>query len=533
MSRASENKRPNGGSYGAHLATSLDLSKYGKPSSTVSSASVSSEKTIKSTAADKLRQQKILEAWGSPSSQASRANSQLPGESSRVAASSAKHVASSAANPQARATKSTPTAEKVQANAVSQDSKFPCPYKDCDRGFAKLGNLLEHKMNEHDYCKVCNEDFEDYDALHQHKIVSDRHITCTVCSLDFRSEMGRDSHYTQMHGSAHNIKCRACNVTFAKGAALLLHFEQNLCHPEEKPGISADKFELHRAGVAMALQARNRKDDGEDDSLPAISGVPRRGSAAPSTTGGGVPIESTEQPDFLVKDDFPPLSRISEGRSPSPTGSNSSIYPLVEEHILNADNLAKLDQKQKNDGKPPRTSQAGWPVVGKDRDDLDERMANMSMSTKLFPNVKPAAVPEGYVHSYQPSNSGYSNLDFNTGIQLYQNTISGKWECPYFKCRFRSDIRQDLEAHIHDPGNGHRGFEHVCPSCLRRFKSPSALVAHLESASTRCKIRDSKGYNNILHLVSGGHLNVDGRHNDGSIRLLSPEDAGKIPDIIW
>lgn len=199
MSRAPGNKKPNGGSYGAHLATKLDLSKYGKPSATVSSASAASEKTIKSTATDKLRQQKILEAWGDPSSQASRTNSHLSGGPNRVAASSAKDIASSNSKPQVGASKSSlTTAEKLPANSVSQDSNFPCPYKGCDRGFAKLGKLLEHKLDEHDYCKVCNEDFEDWDALHRHKIMSNRHITCTVCSLDFKSEMGRDSHYTQV-----------------------------------------------------------------------------------------------------------------------------------------------------------------------------------------------------------------------------------------------------------------------------------------------------------------------------------------------
>lgn len=98
---------------------------------------------------------------------------------------------------------------------------------------------------------------------------------------------------------------------------------------------------------------------------------------------------------------------------------------------------------------------------------------------------------------------------------------------------YKCDLRQDLEIHFSDRNNGHRGFDHVCPSCLKRYKTPSALMAHLESATTRCSIRNSKGYGNVLHLVSGGHLNVDGRHNDGTTRIVSPEDAGKIPDIIW
>lgn len=99
--------------------------------------------------------------------------------------------------------------------------------------------------------------------------------------------------------------------------------------------------------------------------------------------------------------------------------------------------------------------------------------------------------------------------------------------------RFTCESRQELEYHFQDANNGHRGFDHVCPSCLKRYKTPSALMAHLESATTRCTIRESKTYGNVLHLVSGGHLNVDGRHNDGSARIVSPEDAGNTPEIIW
>ncbi|KAL8939298.1 MAG: hypothetical protein Q9216_003433 [Gyalolechia sp. 2 TL-2023] len=444
MSRARENHTPSGGPPGAHLATSLDLSKFGKSSTTASSASFASDKTSKPTAAEKLRKQKIIEAWGGPLSEASHANSQLPRRPTQAQASSPKHVASSVSNSHAPATEpSWPTAEQALANAVSQDSNFPCPYKDCDRGFRRLGDLLEHKMDEHDHCKICNEDFEDFDAFHDHKIASDRHITCTICSLDFKSEMGRDRHYTQMHGSAHNIKCRACNVTFAKGAALLLHFEHNLCRPEEKPGISAERFELQRAGIAMVMQARNKTDEeqGGNGSSYTVHGTPR-GSVAPSTVGGGVPIEPNEQPDFLTNDDFPPLSNAPEQCHPSPAMSDASTNLLMSEHhypALNAGNLAMLDQKNKTREKAPAAGEAGWPVSRKTKDDdLIEGMSNVSMSARLFPNAKGTPLPEGYVlpvpPSVQPSRSGYSNLDSSNSLQLRPNAISGQWECPYFKC---------------------------------------------------------------------------------------------------
>ena len=59
-------------------------------------------------------------------------------------------------------------------------------------------------------------------------------------------------------------------------------------------------------------------------------------------------------------------------------------------------------------------------------------------------------------------------------------------------------------------------------------------MAHLESPTVRCAIRESKGFGNILHLVSGGHLNIAGRHNDGSNRLVVPKDPAKTTEsMMW
>lgn len=238
-------------------------------------------------------------------------------------------------------------------------------------------------------------------------------------------------------------------MTFAKGAALLLHFEHNLCRPGVKPGITADRFETQRAGIAMVMQARNRKleEQGESGALDNLPRIPVGGSVAPSTVGGGVPIDFAEQPDFLrVSNDdetrslhFPPLSRASQGhRPPSPTESDASANFLLSEHdypALNKANLAKLDEKNLQDEDTPQVSVVGWRATGKGKDDVAEGVSNMSMSTKLFPGAQATPMPEGWAPpSVQPSKSGFSNLDFTNSIQLQPNAVSGQWECPFYKC---------------------------------------------------------------------------------------------------
>ncbi|KAL9043987.1 MAG: hypothetical protein Q9214_002843, partial [Letrouitia sp. 1 TL-2023] len=55
------------------------------------------------------------------------------------------------------------------AVSASRDAPFPCTYADCSRGFQTRPALKEHKIQEHDYCRVCDMDFEDDDAFNAHK----------------------------------------------------------------------------------------------------------------------------------------------------------------------------------------------------------------------------------------------------------------------------------------------------------------------------------------------------------------------------
>lgn len=78
----------------------------------------------------------------------------------------------------------------------------------------------------------------------------------------------------------------------------------------------------------------------------------------------------------------------------------------------------------------------------------------------------------------------------------------------------------------------HRGFVTNCPGCLRRFKTPSALAAHLESATTRCSIRESDQYGNTLAQVSGGFLGVEGMHSDGT-PFIKDAEKNDVRGVKW
>lgn len=75
-----------------------------------------------------------------------------------------------------------------------------CTFPDCPCRFNTIGEMKKHKScaPEHEYCARCDEDFENEERHLIHKIKSNKHIVCPICSVDFRSEGGRDGHIRQV-----------------------------------------------------------------------------------------------------------------------------------------------------------------------------------------------------------------------------------------------------------------------------------------------------------------------------------------------
>lgn len=61
--------------------------------------------------------------------------------------------------------------------------------------------MRHHKVTRHDYCLKCDLDFRDDAALLVHKVGSEKHIACPLCSEDFKSTDGRDRHVRQVSSS--------------------------------------------------------------------------------------------------------------------------------------------------------------------------------------------------------------------------------------------------------------------------------------------------------------------------------------------
>ena len=84
------------------------------------------------------------------------------------------------------------------SKSAKQDSKVPCTYKDCSRGFTKEADMKRHKDEDHDWCRLCDVDCADDEAFLEHKVQSEMHICCDICGEDFRSERGKERHMRQV-----------------------------------------------------------------------------------------------------------------------------------------------------------------------------------------------------------------------------------------------------------------------------------------------------------------------------------------------
>ena len=123
---------------------------------------------------------------------------QQPAEETSLLDTPLPHLHSKAAAA-AQALKPTPpmNAGKL-AKSAKQDSKVPCTYEDCTRGFTKESDMKRHKDEDHDWCRLCNVDCADDVAFLEHKVLSEMHICCDVCGEDFRSEKGKERHMRQV-----------------------------------------------------------------------------------------------------------------------------------------------------------------------------------------------------------------------------------------------------------------------------------------------------------------------------------------------
>jgi hypothetical protein len=106
-------------------------------------------------------------------------------------------------------------------------------------------------------------------------------------------------------------------------------------------------------------------------------------------------------------------------------------------------------------------------------------------------------------------------------IGKYWDPIRQCYACPTSKCKRQFRTTEEFRSHLFT--SSHVGGQVTCPSCLKRFVTTAAWVAHTESASKRCAIRNSYNYNQVMREITGGVLGTQGFNENGSVKFVAPK----------
>lgn len=187
------------------------------------------------------------------------------------------------------------------------------------------------------------------------------------------------------------------------------------------------------------------------------------------------------------------------------------------------------------------SSRAGSTSSGRQLKVWGDRHGKPASST-LFPNAKATPVTKEFsiaAYDEQMEREHGINImktrfwdprspDWNP--ERFYDSVISKYNCP-FVCELTFATPADLNRHIN---SDHRLTRMKCPSCLKYFKSATALMSHCESRGARCEINKADNFNIFLDRLSGGFLGVDEKvrpdHlNNPSFLITDPETSRMVP----
>ncbi|KAF2470105.1 uncharacterized protein BDR25DRAFT_262767 [Lindgomyces ingoldianus] len=394
--------------------------------------------------------------------------------------------------------------------------RVKCTYQDCQASFDTEKEMKRHKKYsvEHDYCQKCDEDFESYDELANHKAYRpDNHgKACRVCGEEFKSVSGLKRHIELAHRVDQKLPCIGCGEEFYRASLLIEHLEFGHCSM-----ISSSQFQGHIVHKFLITQLL--KGGPEYDRF--LQKISKHNAAVDDEDSGGVSLglmdeEAEELHDVefqAIKPDIPAESINLADKIPKP-------WPLLPSQAKSVDadsGLLSPFSKLSVDGDDDSTavaSTADESYVSATSRQFKVWGSGRSSST-LFPKAKPTPTEWSIAeHDQQLEEEHGINIlatrfwdptstDYNA--ERFFEPITGAYRCP-FPCEQAFDIPADLNKHIMDD---HRITTMRCPSCLKKYRSATALVAHCESRSSKCRVSQAEDFNVFLDRLTGGFLSVD------------------------
>ena len=361
----------------------------------------------------------------------------------------------------------------------------------------------------------------------------------------------------QRHPKAQSIECVACHEKFTRAFMLVQHIENNDC-----PCVNAEDFARQKAEKQVVKDAWAS----QLDPLGGFYGPSER----PSTTGhvdldnmtvlddnspshheAALDLHPTSTgacqarkpffgaPSRLALNNFPVLPKR-EPLEPSPNDSNLPSHDQDLMDLSQAENRTLPDANQRWVGNEnvarmlfPQTTSPHPSTTPSELGD-SERLssfttADQQQSSEVRPSMWSVLTEQSTYRPPLSDDPNASNVRVQSATRLiprsildpeqYYNEITERYECPSIRCRGKYATNEEFKAHL--LSEPHSGGKTQCPSCLNRFKTTWALIAHCESGSRKCQIRKTNNYDQILRELTAGLLGTDGFLSDGSVKYTA------------
>ncbi|KAF9775479.1 hypothetical protein IL306_006396 [Fusarium sp. DS 682] len=335
------------------------------------------------------------------------------------------------------------------------------------------------------WCDPCKRIFRTWEHFCEHKrkmseMGKANHIHCQFCGADFHTDIAKVIHIQQDHPQEQNLLCTGCGKgPFVRVGGLVSHVQKDC------PSLSAAKIEAAR-GEKMEFSK----------ALTAMTKEPLKNnyeSYMPENDDKGLPtttweaLEGIPAPLAIEQSEFPSLG----------ASSSTALQPIKQTN-------------KEND----------W-IKGKNL------FPNAPAAQRPTPEqLKLATAPNAKITFERLRDLDPDHPHFN--VSRWYSEYTQKFGCPYDRCGKTFKKAQGLKAHL--KSEAHSNTKYRCPYCLNTFGSLTAITQHVESNSSKCKIRNTEQFNAFFDQLLGGLVNVERERNeDGTLRYEMSKSFGKGP----
>jgi len=276
---------------------------------------------------------------------------------------------------------------------------------------------------------------------------------------------------------------------------------------EDMWGVGSERYDRRASNMSRqmtdlaldkypALVANSSARPSTSNALPSSRQVENNSNASGSTAATGDLLDMKEEPKVrpgrpvFGNNNVWEANRAARAQRPPvrETSSNlldsTSSVNLLDSSIMGKETVATRGTRPSHTSYPGHTDHGFIPAAARP-ENQDPNAPNATIQTRSQPRV--------------PS---YAR------IQTYWNEIEQCYVCPGDRCGRKLRSIKAFEEHLNSAA--HVGGMVQCPSCLKKFKTTTALVAHAESGSTRCDLRKTEEFDLAMQQITAGLIKVEG-----------------------